>query len=874
MDSNLYIIEVNEMKIKKSTVPVVTTTLMMSTKKFKGIMAAALLLIFLILLMPTGTAYAEDGNEGIELVEHPSIPVIVFHIDESQGTIEDMNEDENHEKTCSGTMDIIVPEGFESYVDMDWEPQTIKGIPLEYIRGRGNSTWEIQKKPYKIKLGKPNAGDEPLNMFGMGTNRHWVLLANVMDPTIIRNKITFRLSEELGFAFTPQCVPVDVIMKSDTNSENDAYLGNYYLTEQVRVDPDRLNINELKKNDMDSARITGGYLIKGGEQTDEKSPDYFTTAHGVVLANDTPSFDPDDGGYDNDAQKSYIRGHIQDFEDAIFGVDFRNRNGDRYTDLMDVKSAADYWLIQQVTANDDAYKTGSTYFYKVSDTFDETGNKTGTGKIYWGPVWDFDYAYGAYDMSTENTEGIDFYHSWITAMLYDTDENGFREMVKREWPKVKESLLAMTNDDGIIDQYRTELHISRSEDYEFWKDILWFDYLPIFSNYDDNIDAQKEWIISRVNWMDQYINSGELDKAVCKVTYMVDGEIARLEYYPKGEYINMYIPDKVTDTYKPEKEGYLFLGWENESESLVTKKERATSDKVYTARLEKKETATVTKTPDAKTLTYNGQALELVTAGEATGGTMQYALGTATEATEPYTTSIPTKTNAGTYFVWFKAVGDDNHSSTEPDCIPVIIKCKDISGAVVTLDKSTLTYNAETQVVTVKSVVLDGETLSDEAYKLSGNFSGFEVRKYTLIAEGVGNYTGSVSAEWSIVPAPTDTVTSTPTTTPEGSVTPKPTEKSSTITSPATASPTVTLKPTMNSITPKPQKNPVTSTVTSSKAGAQGGNSNSGSGGTTPGKQTAGGSVATGDDTNAEIWLFMITVCMVVLVALRGKESR
>lgn len=101
---------------------------------------------------------------------------------------------------------------------------------------------------------------------------------------------------------------------------------------------------------------------------------------------------------------------------------------------------------------------------------------------------------------------------------------------------------------------------------------------------DDNIDAQKEWIISRVNWMDQYINSGELDKAVCKVTYMVDGEIARLEYYPQDEYINMYIPDKVTDAYKPEKEGYLFLGWENESESLITKKERATSDKVYTAR--------------------------------------------------------------------------------------------------------------------------------------------------------------------------------------------------------------------------------------------------------------------------------------------------
>ena len=55
-----------------------------------------------------------------------------------------------------------------------------------------------------------------------------------------------------------------------------------------------------------------------------------------------------------------------------------------------------------------------------------------------------------------------------------------------------------------------------------------------------------------------------------------------------------------------------------------------------------------TKAPTAKSLTYTGSAQELVTSGTASGGTMQYALGTATEATEQYTTSIPSKTNAGT----------------------------------------------------------------------------------------------------------------------------------------------------------------------------------------------------------------------------------
>jgi hypothetical protein len=48
---------------------------------------------------------------------------------------------------------------------------------------------------------------------------------------------------------------------------------------------------------------------------------------------------------------------------------------------------------------------------------------------------------------------------------------------------------------------------------------------------------------------------------------------------------------------------------------------------------------------------------------------MQYALGTATEATQPYTTSIPTATDAGTYYVWYKVVGDDNHRDSAAACV-------------------------------------------------------------------------------------------------------------------------------------------------------------------------------------------------------------
>ncbi len=83
----------------------------------------------------------------------------------------------------------------------------------------------------------------------------------------------------------------------------------------------------------------------------------------------------------------------------------------------------------------------------------------------------------------------------------------------------------------------------------------------------------------------------------------------------------------------------------------------------------------VAATVTANNRTYDGTEKPLVTVtGEATGGTMQYALGTATEATEQYTTPIPAETNAGTYYVWYKVVGDDSHKDTEAQNLPVTIK--------------------------------------------------------------------------------------------------------------------------------------------------------------------------------------------------------
>ncbi len=90
---------------------------------------------------------------------------------------------------------------------------------------------------------------------------------------------------------------------------------------------------------------------------------------------------------------------------------------------------------------------------------------------------------------------------------------------------------------------------------------------------------------------------------------------------------------------------------------------------IKTAQFEiKKAASAVTTAPVAKTLVYTGNAQELVTAGAANGGTLNYKLGDG-----EWGTTIPAATDAGDYKVYYKVVGDESHSDTAETEIPVTI---------------------------------------------------------------------------------------------------------------------------------------------------------------------------------------------------------
>ena len=132
----------------------------------------------------------------------------------------------------------------------------------------------------------------------------------------------------------------------------------------------------------------------------------------------------------------------------------------------------------------------------------------------------------------------------------------------------------------------------------------------------------------------------------------------------------------------------------------------------------KGQTASVTVAPEARTLTYTGFARSLVTAGEAEGGTMYYALTTTAAAPDAsaYSETIPTAARPGTYYVWYKAVGDVSHADTEPVSVMVTISGDDSTGA-----SAPGALTVTSQIGAITRVTVDGKTVDSKYYTVSGS---------------------------------------------------------------------------------------------------------------------------------------------------------
>ena len=267
---------------------------------------------------------------------------------------------------------IHADKGFEVPQDPDTEPLNTGTLvdpenpandfsaAIEEIKGRGNSTWALDKKPYQIKF------ESKRPVLGMPTATTWILLANHADGSLLRNKVAYDLAAEFGLDFSPESRFIDLVI-------NGEYLGNYLITEKVQVKTNRVELTH-----------PSGVLVEldgRGEAEDH----YFrtSTSRTIFVLKDAVSDIPDlpeplpaetQAGWDD------VRTDLNAL-DALLSAD--EPDWAAVSQLIDVDSFLRFYFLQEAMANPDV-TFSSVYIYK--DGPDDV--------LHAGPVWDFDLAEG------------------------------------------------------------------------------------------------------------------------------------------------------------------------------------------------------------------------------------------------------------------------------------------------------------------------------------------------------------------------------------------------------------------------------------------------------------------------------------------------
>lgn len=264
------------------------------------------------------------------------------------------------------------------------------------MKGRGNGTWVREKKPYQIKF------KQKVNLLDLGGAKKWNLLANHADDSQLRNELAFKIAEMLGMEYRMEGRYVELYV-------NDDYRGLYYLTHAVEIGKNTVNL----KNPMGVLVEMDNYYARWG--------DYYETRNGELLTiEDVVTKDLSEVAMNDFVEK------FNELEEAV-----EAQNYERISELIDVRSFAQYYLLSELSVNPDAYWT-SLYFYKDGPE----------DVIHAGPGWDFDLAFANRKWA-----------NWLGERFFSPRET----MIRKEELQPKEFF----DERGMEEDYKTSQLLSR-----------------------------------------------------------------------------------------------------------------------------------------------------------------------------------------------------------------------------------------------------------------------------------------------------------------------------------------------------------------------------------------------------------------------------
>jgi chitodextrinase len=338
------------------------------------------------------------------------------------------------------------------------------------IKGRGNTTWGAPKKPYRLKLATAAA------LLGMPEEKDWVLLANYYDPISLRTAVAMDIGSRIpGNGWVPRMRFVEFTL-------NGVFQGIYQLGEQAEFGVTKTNASATKATATTGLGLTGAYSLEVDQRLESGTDIGFrTTLKNLPVVMDSP-----DGTVPE--QKAYIQQWMNDFETVLFGPNWLDPVVG-YARLIDAPSFIGWYLVNELMKNVDSNFYSSCKLYKTADT------ATVPGKLFFGPLWDFDRSLGFSGMTPQDwwvrvsTEASHPGAIWIDRMMGDPT---FWAALVAQWNLLVTAMTTGDTVNALIDRLTDRLSFATARDKRLW---TYTADNPVLG------DAAKSWLAQRIAWL-------------------------------------------------------------------------------------------------------------------------------------------------------------------------------------------------------------------------------------------------------------------------------------------------------------------------------------------------------------------------------------
>lgn len=335
------------------------------------------------------------------------------------------------------------------------------------------------KKNYDFDLIAPNGDKIDTSLLGMPAENDWILKAEYLDHTLIKNTLTYEMSRRMG-RYAPRTRFCELLLDGE-------YMGVFTLTEKIKRGTNRLDIAKLEPTDISGADLTGGYIIEmniNGDPADWVSDyepiNYATCGLDVEFKHVYPKTDEIDP-----IQHDYIKSYVDSFEQVLHGNDFLNPETG-YRKYISVKSFIDFLITNEFSVNYDSYGR-STYLYKEKIT---DGNQL---KI--GPPWDYDRAYAD---SPEGWVWEITHQGWPFPFWWSKmwDDPVYRKELACRWFSLRQNTLSTPAFMSLIDSLGTQLNEAQARNFTIWNELGG-------QTHNDQIIGLKSYVTQRLTWIDE-----------------------------------------------------------------------------------------------------------------------------------------------------------------------------------------------------------------------------------------------------------------------------------------------------------------------------------------------------------------------------------